>query len=58
MPSYNYLKIIYKENPIEIAKYSYFKIIYKENPIEMEILTIGLNILLFLHKNHLQRKSY
>ena len=36
MSSYNYLKVIYNENPIEIAKTSYFKIIYKENPIEMK----------------------
>ena len=36
MSSYNYLKLNYIENHIEIAKYSYFKIIYKENPIEMK----------------------
>ena len=74
MFNYFYLKIIYKENSIEMNNSAYwFKfpvIIYKENPMEMQnililksfikkillkwkIMPIGLNVQLFLVKNHL-----
>ena len=53
MSGYYYLKIIYKENPIEVQNILISKSFIKKILLKWQILPIGLNVQLFLFKNHL-----
>ena len=56
MSSYYYLKFIYKENPIEPSEMQNILIserFIKKILLKWKFLPIGLNVQLFLFKNHL-----
>ena len=53
MSSYYYLKIIYKENPMEMQNILILKSFIKKILLKWKIMPIGLNVQLFLVKNHL-----